>query len=152
MLLSFLPPQAPKVKEPKMHRKSWGGLCHLEGWISLKTWINFWILLVTQGVECLAIFPRWEHGISASKGKKEPWCLALELKSGMKIGGVLREKGTCIETWLVKPCACGLFDLVLLLCTSCALPVFREQWKYSVKLAFLIWLNLYFFPVLWILL
>lgn len=130
---SFLP-QSQRVKEPKMHIERVEVGCAIRIRVmGLKTWVNFWILLITQGVKCLALFPWWEQ-ISACIGKKDPWCLALEHEVRNEVGGALRQKVTCIQAWLVKPCACGLFDLVLLLWTS-VLFLFSENsgnilWNY----------------------
>lgn len=72
--------------------------------------------------------------ISASKGKKEPWCPGFRSqKRGLSFKGEWDRRS---DVW-AKPCVCGDYDLVLLL-HVCALPVFREQWQYSVKLPFLI--------------
>lgn len=54
-----------------MHRKSCG-LYHQKG--DQSEALDELLNIAHQGVECLALFPKWEHLISASKGKKEPWC------------------------------------------------------------------------------
>lgn len=68
--ISFFP-LVPKAKEAKKkHRKSCGGLYHQKGDQSED--LNELLNIAHQGVESLALFPQWEHLISASKGKKEP--------------------------------------------------------------------------------
>lgn len=117
-----------------------GGLvdCRVRREIGFKTWIRFWVSLSTQGVEWLALFPQWEHHISASKDKKEPWCSGFRTQE-WRLGAFQGEGNMGLGT-VGEACACGCYDLVLLL-HLCALPVFREQWQYSVKLPFLIWLK-----------
>lgn len=52
-----------------MGRKGCGGLCYRKDnqFEDLDSLLN-----VPQGVECLALFPQWEHHIGASEGEKEP--------------------------------------------------------------------------------
>lgn len=111
-------------------------VCAIRRAISFKTWINIWILLITRGVEWLALFASGNIISVLLKTKRNHD--ALEVRN--EDWGALRENVTCIQARLAKPCACGFYDLVLLL-HLCALPVFREQWQYSVKLPFLIWLR-----------
>lgn len=69
------------------------------------------------------------------KTKRNHDALALELRNE-DLGAFQGERNMRLGT-IGEACACDCYDLVLLL-HLCALPVFREQWQYSVKLPFLI--------------
>lgn len=86
--------------------------------------LNDWHCSPSGNIISVLLKTKRKHDVLALEVRHEDW-------------GALRENVTCVQTRLAKPGACGFYDLVLLL-HHCALPVFREQWQYSVKLPFLI--------------
>lgn len=116
--------------------------------ISWKTWIHFWMSLrVLNAWHCS---PSGNIISGAGKGEKEPWCSGFRpWRQEWRQGGLFQ--GECnLGSGMMAEALCMGFDLVLLL-HVCALPVCREQWQYSLKFPFLIWLRVSF-PILWILL
>lgn len=147
----FIPAPVPKAEWRS--QKCVGGVvvvCAIRRAISFKTWINIWILLITRGVKWLALFPQWEHHISASKDKKKAWCSGFRSQE-WRLGGFKGECNMRSDTTGKAGCVWLLwFGFTSApLCSSCfqrTVAIFCE-----ITLPYLI-KSLYFFPRLWILL